>query len=89
MAEFLNLGEDKGGSIALNVDFGISGNIGEVQLLTQAVIAGKIDDNTYLDEMKRRGVLADSVDVEVVLSRIAAAPPFGGAPMDLHAGHTH
>lgn len=84
MAEYIGLGEDKGGSIALNTDFGITGRIGDIQYLTQAVIAGKIDDQTYIDELRRRGALSDTVDTETVLHRIATAPVPGGMNLDTH-----
>ncbi|QDM16840.1 DUF4055 domain-containing protein [Tardiphaga sp. vice278] len=90
MAEFQGLGLDAGGSILVNNDFGVTGRMGDVQYLTQAVLAGKLDDQTYLEELKRRGALGDSVDVDVVLHRIdTASPQLDGPPMDLHAGHSH
>jgi hypothetical protein len=89
LAEYMGLGEDKGGSLAVNTDFGVSGRMGDIQYLTQAVIAGKIDDQTYIDELKRRGALSDTVDTETVLHRIdSAAPELGGA-MNLDHGHNH
>lgn len=84
LAEYLGLGEDKGGSLAVNTDWGVSGRMGDIQYLTQAVIAGKIDDQTYIDELKRRGALSDAVDTETVLHRIDTKP-VGGMNLD----HTH
>lgn len=78
MAEYAALGADAGGSLAVNTDFGITGRMGDVQYLTQAVIAGKIDDRTYIDELKRRGALSDAVDTEAVLHRLD-----NGGAMDL------
>jgi hypothetical protein len=89
MAEYAGLGEDKGGSLAVNTDFGLSGRMGDIQYLTQAVIAGKLDDRTYLDELKRRGALSDAVDTDVVLHRIATAAPTLGGGMNLHDDHVH
>lgn len=80
LAEYAGLGADKGGSLAVNTDFGVSGRMGDIQYLTQAGIAGKIDDQTYIDELKRRGALSDSGDAEAVLHRIDAA----SGSMDLH-----
>nr|WP_249808303.1 DUF4055 domain-containing protein [Bradyrhizobium sp. 177] len=80
MAEYAALGADAGGSLAVNTDFGITGRMGDVQYLTQAVIAGKIDDQTYIDELRRRGALSDAVDTETVLHRLHN----GGGAMDLH-----
>ncbi|WP_426615245.1 DUF4055 domain-containing protein [Bradyrhizobium sp. McL0616] len=73
LAEYAGLGDDKGGSLAVNTEFGISGNRFDIQYLTQAVIAGMLDDQTYIDELKRRGALSDAVDTETVLHRIDAA----------------
>lgn len=85
MAEFMGLDEDAGGSLIVNTDYGISGRSADIQYLTQAVIAGKLDDQTYLEELKRRGAIGDSADVEVILSRVeSAAPELNGSPMDLH-----
>ncbi len=82
--------EDKGGSITVNKDFGINGSTADLQYLTQAVLGGKLDNETYIDELQRRGVLSDSVDKETVLARIAAQapelgtniPPGGGMNLD-------
>lgn len=86
MAEYIGLDKDAGGSLVVNTDFGINGNIAEIQFLTQAVVAGKLDNETYLAELKRRGVLAEHVDIEVVLSRLANAPPddIAANPMNLN-----
>jgi hypothetical protein len=87
MAEYLELGEDAGGEVDVNTDFGVSGQTGDLQYLTQAAIGGKLDNETYLDELKRRGTLADTVDVEVVLSRIEQEKPeLDSAGMDLGSG---
>lgn len=75
MADYLTLGRDAGGSLAVNHDFGITGRLGDIQYLTQAVLGGKIDDETYIDELKRRGALSDAVDTEVVLHRLGTAAP--------------
>lgn len=76
MAEYAGLGKDAGGSLIVNTDFGSgSGDIAEIQYLTQAMLAGKIDLETYLNELKRRGVLADHVDIEAIMSRLSNAPP--------------
>lgn len=90
MAEYLGLGADKGGEVFVNTDFGVNGQTGDLQYLTQAAIADKIDNETYLDELKRRGTLADTVDVEVVLSRLETEKPAldsgAGKGMNLDAG---
>lgn len=89
MAEYVGLNKDAGGSLVVNTDFGAgSGDIAEIQYLTQAMLAGKIDLETYLSELKRRGVLAEHVDIEAIMSRLANAPPDDAkAPkMDLTGG---
>jgi hypothetical protein len=60
MAEYLELGEDKGGEVEVNTDFGISGSIGDLQYLTQAAIGGKLSNETYWAELKRRGSLGEA-----------------------------
>lgn len=74
-ARYMNRPTVKGGSVVVNTDFGVSLDALTLRLLLDSVNSGKLDDQTYLDEMKRRGVLADSVDVETVLDRIANAAP--------------
>lgn len=87
MGEWIGLGEDQGGEVEVNTDFGISGNIGDIQYLTQAVLGGKLDDQTYIEELKRRGTLGESVDVDAVLDRIATQKPeLDGPPMNLDEG---
>jgi hypothetical protein len=88
MADYLGLGHDAGGSLAVNHDFGLTGRLGDIQYLTQAALGGKIDDRTYIDELKRRGALSDAVDTDVVLHRLDTAPPeLGGQPMNLDHAH--
>lgn len=84
MAQFAGLGTDAGGSIVVNKEFTIVGSKFDLQTLTQAAIAGKIDTETYLNEMRRRGVLSEDTDTEVILNRIDnAAPDLHGEPMNL------
>lgn len=87
MAAYLQLGTDKGGEVEVNTTFGVGGIPGDLQYLTQAVIAGKIDMRTYLESLIARGVLPETTDVEVVMSRLESAKPeLNGNPMDLSAG---
>jgi hypothetical protein len=83
MAEYLGLGTDKGGEVEVNTDYGVSGTTSDLQYLTQAAIAGKIDNQTYIEELKRRKTLGESVNVEVVLDRIASSAPAPGSLLDL------
>lgn len=71
MAEFAGLGKDKGGSVVVNTDFGISTM--DVPQVIAAFSAGLIDAQTAVDELKRRGFLSDDVDAEVVMERLANA----------------
>ena len=45
-------------------DFAINVDDGDLQILLQSRLAGEITRETYLQELKRRGVLSDGVDVE-------------------------
>ena len=64
-----------------------SGQAGDLQYLTQAAIAGKIDDATYVDELKRRGIVSDTADTETILARIGNAAPALGGSMNLDHAH--
>jgi hypothetical protein len=64
--EFLGLGEDAAGSLTVNTDFGVSmRDATDLQTLLNAVNAGHISRARFLSELKRRGVLADDVDIEL------------------------
>lgn len=89
MAEYRGLGEDAGGSVDVNTDFGISSL--DVPQVIAAFSAGLIDAQTAVDELKRRGFLSDSVDAEVVMERLAnsmklEASVAVGQGMNLDAG---
>lgn len=75
MAEFAKMPFTAGGSILVNKDFGITGDLSTWQSLTQAYIAGKLDAETFINEGKRRGIFSEDVDPETVLDRIEAAAP--------------
>jgi hypothetical protein len=90
MAEYENLGPDKGGELEVNKDFGIqAGAMADVPNILTAKRDGTLDHRTALAELKRRGFLSDSVDPETVISRSKdemAASLDTGNPMDLGAG---
>ncbi|WP_165447325.1 DUF4055 domain-containing protein [Rhizobium ruizarguesonis] len=67
MAQYEGLGEDAGGSITVNTDFGITmRDATDLTTLLAAVNAGQISRETFIKELIRRGVLMDtSVDDEV------------------------
>lgn len=71
MAEFAGLGQDKGGSLTVNRDFGLIGGADTTTLLN-AVNAGQISRETFWLELKRRNVLADDFDAEAELARLEA-----------------
>jgi hypothetical protein len=84
MAEFIGLGEDAGGSLVVNCEFGVPSGWGDVAQLLAARVAGEISRETYWSEMQRRGFLADDFDSEVEASRLGSEAPAFGPPMDLH-----
>ena len=62
-ALWLKLGEDAGGSVKVNTDFGITlRDAADVQALVQARIAGEISAETFWAELKRRNILSDDFD---------------------------
>jgi hypothetical protein len=69
MAEFIGLGKDKGGSVEVNTDFGLSSM--DVPQVVACFSAGLIDAQTAVDELKRRNFLSGDVDAEVVMERLA------------------
>lgn len=76
MAEYRGLGEEKGGSIVVNKDFGIlAGAAADVPNIISATDT-VIDKETAINELKRRGFLSDDVDAETVIARLTIeAPP--------------
>lgn len=92
MAEFENVkadGDKAGGSVKVNTDFGITaGAAADVPNILTAVRDGTIDKETGLNELKRRGFLSDSVDVETVLGKLATEAPTLDSknPVDLGLG---
>lgn len=64
MARFRGLGEDAGGSVTVNTDFGVTASAQDVSSLTAALNAKAITRATYLSELKRRGILSADVDPE-------------------------
>lgn len=75
MAEFLGLGNDAGGEVVVNKDFGLAISATDIQNILSAYQAGLIDAQTGLDELKRRGFLSDSVDPEEVLNNLSVSGP--------------
>jgi hypothetical protein len=75
MARFAGKTEPKAGEIVVNKDFGMTGNTSDFQFLTQARLGGKLDNETWINEGKRRGILSDDVDAETVQARIEAEAP--------------
>lgn len=71
LAEFAGLGQDKGGSLTVNRDFGIVGGADATTLLA-AVNSGQISRQTFLNELRRRSILSEDLDFEAELARLEA-----------------
>lgn len=87
--EFLGLGENAGGSLTVNTDFGVSmRDAADLQTLLNATNAGLVTKRRFLSEMKRRGVLADDVDIEREIEDLDEEPPALGM-IGRPARHSH
>jgi hypothetical protein len=76
MAEYENLGEDKGGSIKVNTDFGITNPNAQGMTDLQAMRnARDLSQQTLWKEAKRRDLLADDFDAETEKGLIESEPP--------------
>jgi hypothetical protein len=71
MAEFLGLGADAGGEIEVNTDFGLANNVTDIPNIVTSYQSGLLDQQTALDEMKRRGFLSESVETQKILDNTA------------------
>lgn len=82
MAEYINLGADRAGSLTVNTDFGVSlRNAADLVELREARKMGEISQETYLSELARRGVLSEGFDPEDEMERIKIeGPPLGMIP---------
>jgi hypothetical protein len=75
MAEYGGLGEQSI-TVTINTDFGVSMMTPqEMQGLLMAVNTGKLSRETFLEEMKRRGMLREDLDTEEEMDRIDADGP--------------
>ncbi len=86
------LGADAGGSLVVNTEFGMSfRDATDLQTLVTSVNAGHVTKLTYLKELKRRGVLADSVSAEEEADASRDDVPLGlmGREHDDHEGYDH
>jgi hypothetical protein len=73
LADFAGLGRDKGGSVTVNKDFGITAAAAaDVPNILAAYREGTYDRETALRELQRRGFLSDGADVEVIMLRAEA-----------------
>lgn len=71
MAQYEGLGEDAGGSLEVNKDFGVSmRDAADLQTLLAAVNAGQISRETFWKELVRRNVLMDDFDAEEEAAKI-------------------
>jgi hypothetical protein len=59
-ADWMELGEDSGGSLTVFKDFGVEmADAADIEMLLKAKQAGEISQLTFLKEIKRRGLLAE------------------------------
>jgi hypothetical protein len=74
--EYAGLGDDGAGSVTVNTDFGVSmRDAADLTALVQMRNAGDITRERLLMEMKRRGVLADDLDIEAELDELENEAP--------------
>lgn len=75
-AMWLNMDSEFVPSVKVNTDLSYSmRDAADLQTLLQARLNGEITRNTFLQEMKRRGVLSEAVDIEDELDRIEEQGP--------------
>lgn len=73
MAKYIGLGDDAGGEVEVNTDFGIAASAAaDVPQIISARAAGLISLETAWDELLRRGFLSDSFDSDEELVRVDA-----------------
>lgn len=60
--------------IYTDFDLGILGSE-EVRVLLDMALAGKLSDETFLEEVRRRGILKEGLDIKQELDKIADQPP--------------
>lgn len=76
MAIWGGIGKGQGGTVKIYNDFAaVALQDQSAEWLLKAVMAGKISDETYISEMKRRGQLAETVTYEEEKERIEAQGP--------------
>ena len=74
--EWLDQELDEEFKISIFTNFAISIRAGlDAQILTTACQTGKLSDETYLNEMKRRGFLNEELDIDDELARIKKQTP--------------
>lgn len=73
MAEYGKV--DKAPTIQMTRDFGILGNTSDLDALIRSRQLGEISRKTFLEEMKRRGVLNELFDQELDADELANEPP--------------
>jgi hypothetical protein len=67
------IGQETEVAVALFDDFGVSVRAtNELDVLLKSRIAGEISRDTYLEELKRRGVLNETLDVDEEIERLGA-----------------
>ena len=75
MGEYDGLGEDKGGKVEVNTDFGVAALRGDLPGIVSAFTAGLLSKKTAWSEMQRRNFLSESFDADTELELLASEAP--------------
>lgn len=78
MAEYGQV--DAAPTVQMTRDFGILGNTSDLDALLRSRQLGEISRKTFLDELKRRGVLSELFDEQADAEEIANQPPAPAMP---------
>lgn len=76
------IGEAKGGTVTIHKDFGVTLAETSAELLLKSVQAGKMSDESYHEELQRRGIRSPDVDWATEKDRIDAQGPPPGTMTD-------
>jgi hypothetical protein len=74
MARYMGLGDDAGGEVQVNKDFGVQSGRTDLQQLAAVRAQGDLSRETLWEEMQRRDFLSDSFDPDVEKDRLANEP---------------
>lgn len=74
MAQYMGLGDDAGGSLDVNKDFGVMAQRNDLQQLAAVRAQGDISRETLWEEMQRRNYLSEDFDPDAEKDRLANEP---------------